>query len=191
MRLFVMLMMCGAFVGCVPAATTPDEDDGADEDGEGGDGDAIVTEKDGDSWVSVVDSRDAMVWQRFDFETRSVVDESADWDLGFSRFNVETAVEVAVLRDQDYAALTQAPADGYTMDNASADPADMETMPGYAFDLWYVYDTMTHVLTADASLVYVVHTPEGNYFKVQMLDYYDEAGTSGYVSMRWAAVAAP
>ena len=47
------------------------------------------------------------------------------------------------------------------------------------------------MLSARPDLVYVVHTPEDSYFKVQILDYYDDAGTAGYLSLRWAPLAPP
>lgn len=182
------IAIVSALAACVPAAEGEDADGG-----EAGADNGIAVEDEGDGvYVTVVDARDEAAWQRFDFESRGEVDESsAAWDLGFSRFNVETRVEVAVLADQEFAGLTRAPADGYVTDGPAVDPADMETMPGYAFDLWYAYDPATHVLAARDDVVYVVRSAEGNYFKVQMLDYYDDAGTSGYVSLRWAAVAAP
>lgn len=36
--------------------------------------------------------------------------------------------------------------------------------------------------------VYVVRTPEGNYFKLEMLGYDDDAGTPGFIRFRWAAL---
>lgn len=189
-----------ALGACIPPAPHGDDaegdggDESSDESGaEGGEGNGVETEDEGDGvYVSVVDARDEASWVRFDFESRRVVGEdSAAWDLGFQRFNIETRVEVAVLEGQDFAGLKKAPADGYITDGEMVDPESMETMPGYAFDLWYAYNPMTHVLTAVEDRVYVVHTPEGGYFKVQMLEYYDDAGTSGYVTLRWAAVEAP
>jgi hypothetical protein len=38
--------------------------------------------------------------------------------------------------------------------------------------------------------VYVVRTVEGNAFKLEIVDYYDEAGTGGLFTIRWAAVTA-
>lgn len=52
---------------------------------------------------------------------------------------------------------------------------------------WYDYDFMTHVLTPKP-VVYVVRTVEGNAFKLEVQGYYDEAGTSGIFTIRWAAL---
>lgn len=182
----LLLAFAAGLAGCLPADDGDDGDDGA------GDGEVIHTEDLGDgSHLTVVDARDETTWQHLDFESGAAVSEdSATWDLGFLRFNVATRVEVASLMNVDFDALTVAPADGYLTD-AETDPADMETMPGYALDLWYDYDHATHVLTARTDVVYVVHSAEGNYFKVQMQDYYDDAGTAGYVSLRWAPIEAP
>jgi hypothetical protein len=48
---------------------------------------------------------------------------------------------------------------------------------------------MTHVLTPRAQ-VYVVRTAEGNAFKLEILAYYDDAGTSGMLTIRWAPLPA-
>lgn len=172
-------------IACVPA------DDGDDDDGGGVDR-GIVTEDQGDgSFITVVDARDEARWKHLDFESRAEVDAASPaWDLGLLRFNIATRVEVAPLAGADFDAVTVAPASGYVGDGDDADPMDMETMPGYAFDLWYAYDMTTHVLTA-RDVLYVVRSAEGNYFKVQLLDYYDDAGTAGYVALRWAPVSAP
>jgi hypothetical protein len=169
---------------CLPAA---DDDDRAIVDK----GIRTVDQGDG-TFISVVDARDDAAFTYLDLESRTEVDgASAAWDLGFLRFNVATHVEVAVLEGADFDALKSAPADGYVADENDPETSMRETMPGYAFDLWYDYDMTTHVLTARADLVYVVHTPEDNYFKVQMLDFYDDAGTSGHVTLRWAPLAPP
>lgn len=57
-----------------------------------------------------------------------------------------------------------------------------------AFQEWYLYDTTTHVLTAKADVLIVRSADGGSYYKVQMLDYYSDAGTSGYPSLRWAEI---
>lgn len=180
------LAMLALFPACTPAAD--DESSAGDDAGERG----IQTEDQGDgSFISVVDARDEAAFVYLDFEGKAEVAAGEAWDLGFARFNVATHVEVAVLMGAAFDEVTAAPADGYVGDAADPETAMQETMPGFAFDLWYDYDPATHVLTARDDLVYVVHTPEGNYFKVQMLDYYDEAGSSGHVTLRWAPLAPP
>lgn len=188
------LAFSALFPACTPAADDGGGDDTASDDSGGpADDNGIKTEDQGDgSFVSVVDARAEGSFNYFDFESRAEVEgDGGEWDLGFQRFNIATHVEVAVLEGARFDELVEAPKDGYVVDAADPETAMQETMPGFAFDLWYDYNPMTHALSARADVVYVVHTPEGNYFKVQMLDYYDEAGTSGYVTLRWAPVAAP
>ncbi len=186
MKLHAALLLL-PLTACLPADTDAvGDDDGGDDD------ETIRTEDLADgSHITVVDARDETTWQRLDFETSAGVGgASPAWDLGFLRFNVATRVAVASLPGADFDALTVAPSDGYLTDEGAGDPADQETMPGYAFDLWYDYDHATHVLTA-RDVVYVVRSAEDHYFKVQMQDYYDDAGTAGYVSLRWAPLAPP
>jgi len=153
--------------------------------------------------IVMFDARDDEAWVYFDVETDSIVERqtpenSGEWDLGLLRFNVSVnggtsgagGVEVAVLRDVAFADVNIAPTTGYVTDNAANGPADMETMPGFAFDLWYDYDISRHVLEPTGA-VYVVRTVEGSYFKVEVLDYYDGAGSPGYLTLLWDPVDPP
>lgn len=124
---------------------------------------------------------------------------SSDWDLAFLRFQIKVnggisgkgGVEVALVNGTPYSSLVKAPASGYVTDQA--DSADSDTDPDYAFlqsGPWYNYNVMTHVLTAKDQ-VYVVRSTTGTYFKLQMTNYYDQAGSSGYPAFRWQTVTAP
>ncbi len=173
-------------------------------DDAGEDGPPVVVEDNGDgSSTVIIDGRDEMAWVYFDLETLIEVEpQSADdsplWDVGILRFNVKANsgtsgsqdVGVAIVEGTPFDTLDQAPADGYAVDEVTVGPEDMEPEPGYAFDLWYDYDMDAHTLKA-RDVVYVVRTVEKNYFKVQMLDYYNDAGTAGYVKFKVAQVAAP
>jgi hypothetical protein len=115
------------------------------------------------------------------------------WDLSAKRFEISLnggstnpagAVRVAVLKGQDFDALTKAPASGYVQDGAAAVFADVEGG-------WYFYDLGVHRLITRTELVYVVQTSTGAYKKLQMLSYYDAAGTPGAISMRVASIDAP
>ena len=179
----------------------------ADDDGEtAGDVDPVVTEElGGGTYKTTLDATDGEAWRYFDFESKSHIlpaDAAADaiWDLGALRFNVKTnggtsgtgGAAVAILEGTSFDAVTEAPADGYVEDSAEgpgvggSEMADVS--PGYAFDNWFDYDMDDHTLSAAADRIYVVRTPEGNHYKVEMLGYYDGAGTPGFVSFRWAAL---
>ncbi len=153
----------------------------------------VTTTEEGDgSFTTVVEATAMDAWVGFDFQSRGEVGETAaSRDLSFKRFEIGVnggtsgtgGVEVAVLPGADFAALTRAPAGGYTTDAASG----LAFMAG---DGWYAYDGTTHVLSA-RDIVYVVKSAEGAYFKLAMIDYYDDAGSSGFPTFHWAPVLAP
>jgi hypothetical protein len=165
--------------------------------------DTRITHTDnGDGTVTTrVDATDESEWVYLDLEARSEVipDDpatSADWDLSFQRFMIRIdggvsgagGMELVVLADVDFDALTEAPAAGYITDRPDGDDEDQD--PDLAFlseGGWYSYDPTTHTLSP-RDLVYVVRSVEGNHYKVEMLDYYDAAGTSGFPAFRWAPI---
>ncbi|MEX1362972.1 MAG: HmuY family protein [Nannocystaceae bacterium] len=118
-----------------------------------------------------------------------------DWDLAFRRFHIKLnggasgggGVEAAIVEDPSFETLSSAPADGYLYDQPDGDDEDDE--PDYVLQDWYDYDIMTHVLTP-APVVYVIRHEDG-YTKLVLDGYYDDAGTSGHPSFRWASVAPP
>ena len=73
------------------------------------------------------------------------------------------------------------------------DGADSNSDVDSAFlkdDGWYLYDLVKHRLQA-RDIVYVVHTGDGAYFKLQPLAYYDAAGNAGVISFDFALVLPP
>ncbi len=123
---------------------------------------------------------------------------TTEWDLAFQRFKIISnsgvsgvgAVEVAVLPGMAFDQVIEAPGLGYQQDlpdgaddNADVDSAFLEG------DGWYSYDLLAHKVTPRSN-VYVVHTPSG-FYKLQLLAYYDQAGTGGKVSFAWARLASP
>ncbi len=150
------------------------------------------------------DATDYDNWVYLDLETDQLVtpatpEDSDEWDMAFQRFNIAVnggtsgtgEVAVARLDDAVYEDVTVAPADGYITDNVVDPVGGMEDIePGYAFDLWFDYDMDEHTLSPTGR-VYVVRTVEQNYFKVEVIDYYDQAGTAGHVTSRIAAIDAP
>jgi len=146
------------------------------------------TDTDTDTYTDVrtveIDATDSTAWVHYAFEG-GLVSPSDPWTLAFQRYTVKVdggssgdgGVEVAVLDGADFDALTEAPDSGWT--------TDAET--GLVFDSWYDYDGTTHVLTA-ADQVFVVREGDGDTFKLEFLDYYDDAGNAGHPSFRWAAL---
>ncbi|MBV1860780.1 MAG: HmuY family protein [Nannocystaceae bacterium] len=153
--------------------------------------------RDGGGHLSTVDASDEVLWVYFDLETGTeleVFDPTEDlrWDLAFRRFHIATnsgvsgsaGSEVALL-SQPFDDVSELPDAGFVVDEADGD--DENEDPDYAFRDWYDYNFMTHVLTPQAQ-TYVVVTGSGNAFKVALERYYDEAGTSGFPTVAWAAL---
>lgn len=200
------LLLSLALAALLPACTESSLADTTDGDELPTDG-PVVTEDLGDgSYESVIDSTSEEAWTYFDFESKGHVepadpDDDEVWDLAALRFNVKSnggtsgkgGVEVAILDGTSFEAVIAVPTDGWISDDAQGpgtggEMANVE--PGYAFDNWFDYNIMDHTLAPKADRVYVVRTPEGNHYKLEMLGFYDEAGTPGYVSFRWAALPA-
>ena len=121
------------------------------------------------------------------------------WDLGFQRFKIKSNggisgsenVLIAVVTDTTFETLTQAPESGYLSDAEDSDDEDEdEDYPFLAPNAWYSYDEETHLLTPK-NQVYVVQSVSGTFFKIQIIDYYDDAGTSGYPKFKWGPLQAP
>ncbi|MBL91728.1 MAG: hypothetical protein CMH56_07960 [Myxococcales bacterium] len=131
--------------------------------------------------------------------TPDTPDDSEEWDLGFQRFKIKSNggisgsrnVVVAMTSEATFDELEEAPAMGYLSD--AEDSEDEGEDPDFAFlapEPWYDYDQETHILTPKDQ-VYIVQSVSGDYFKLQILDYYDDAGTSGYLKFKWATIMAP
>jgi hypothetical protein len=150
---------------------------------------------------TVVDATDEQAWRYLDLDSRRDDGAAARWDLGFSRFRVRTnggasgdgGVQVAALAGQDFDALKRAPDAGFRADQPDG-AEDTDTEPDNAFNSgpedWYDYNVMTHALTPRA-ITYVIASTEGRFYKLRIEDYYDSAGTPGFLSFRWAEIDAP
>jgi heme-binding HmuY-like protein len=160
----------------------------------------VVTQPaDDGTFTTQVDAADGASWVYFSFESGSQVTppdpaSSDTWDLGFQRFHIISnggasgtgGAAVAILTDQEFDAVTTAPGDGYVEDQPDTD--DDDTLANSAFEMgdgWYDYDPATNRLSPRAN-VYVVQTASGAHYKVEILDYYDPAGTSGHPTFAWA-----
>lgn len=185
---------------CAPRLETPN--DGPD----GGMG--PVTNEDGGDGVTItrVDAIDEDLWVYFDFETMAAVEPdtpemSERWDLGFRRFRIKLnggvtgtgGVEIALITDVAFADLSQAPADGYISDLPD-DPADEDLEPEYVMSdgetAWFDYSPITHVLSL-RDHVYVVRSVENTYYKMQIIAYYDDAGSPAKVRFQWSQIPGP
>lgn len=153
------------------------------------------------TFMTRVDASDMTAWRYFSFATASEVTPadpatSPGWDLAFQRFHILSnggvtgsgGAAVAILPGQTLADVTAAPADGYIEDSADGD--DDDTVSEAAFsegDGWYAYDPATNRLSPQPN-VYVVRTGSGAAYALALLDYYDDAGTSGHPLFQWSAL---
>lgn len=194
----LLALALGSVTGCAEdLQSSLGDDDGGDEaHGEGGDGGPqIENEDDGDVVRTTVDATGDAVWIYFDLESRTQVTvadplTSDAWDLAFKRYDIATnggvsgggGMTVAIVEGDDLSVVTSEPSGPWLADAEDGDDANDD--PDYVISGWYDYDFMTHVLSPKP-LVYVVRTPEENAFVVQVVDYYDEAGSSGWMQIEW------
>lgn len=201
--------------GCGDAeATSTDTPDDPAPDGGGNPGpdeggtpvdtsDDPVTEDHGDgTFTTQLDATSEEDWVYWDLDTNTRVstdDPQNDptWDVGVQRFKIITnggsrgsgGVLVAVLAGEDFATLGTAPVDGYQDSAEGEEDSDGAPVEILGWD-WYDYDPINHVLSTKG-LVYVIRSTDGAYYKLDVLGYYDEFGTPGFVSFMWGGVNAP
>ncbi len=115
------------------------------------------------------------------------------WDLSFKRVTVTSnggsgnptgAVKVAVLVNQDWAALTVAPESGYLQDS------DVSVFNGPEGG-WYIYNITNHGVNPNPALSYVVKSSEAKFYKVRFIGYRDAAGTTGHYTLEYQTITAP
>jgi hypothetical protein len=98
---------------------------------------------------------------------------------------------VAALVGESFTEVSAAPEGGYVSDQPDSD--DDNTVADSAFaadDGWYDYDPATNRLSPKP-IVYVVRTTSGAHYKLALLDYYDDAGTSAHPIFSWAEIPPP
>ncbi|MEM6993568.1 MAG: HmuY family protein [Myxococcota bacterium] len=198
---FLLLLPLWALSACAPDLGT-----GGDGDGDGGMvgdmGGPNVAHVDEGAGVllTTVDATSETDWVYLSLADGAQVEPTdpesdATWDIAFLRFHIKmnggvsgsAEVGAAIIEGQAFDDVTDAPSDGYLFDEADGD--DENEDPDYVLREWYGYNIMTHVLTPEM-VVYVIQGREGDY-KLQIENYYDEAGTSGHLQFRWGALDAP
>ena len=186
-------------LGLVLAACAPDLREDYPFDGQGSTGPLVeVTREEDGSALALIDatSKSTQVYFDIDEGRELKTDEALDtnaWDLSFQRFTVTMnggggnpagSVRVAVLQNRPWDSLTVAPAGDYLQDTS-------ETVFNGIHGGWYAYDLSKHRLQPREELLYVVRSSQGQYFKLEMLSYYDAAGTPARPSFRYQRVTAP
>lgn len=155
---------------------------------------------------TVVDATSETAYAYLDLETGlaampSDPFDSEAWDLGFRRYFLITNGGVsgtggcaAARVTAGFDAITEPPSTGYLADALDIEE-DEDTGTDTAFNGgvgsvndWYDYDPATHRLSP-RDVRFVVRSVEGHFFKLEMLGYYDAAGTPGMLRFRWARIA--
>lgn len=203
LRLLPTLLLAGWIAACGPdLRPDPGNPPDPEEPGPGPTNPQLTHVEHGDgTFTTTVDATSSEAWIGLDLDQRTQANGAEDkqWDIAFQRFHIRLrggvsgtgSVEGTILKDVDFAQVSQAPAAGYFTDAADSDDADSN--PDTVFetgDAWYSYDPTTHKLTPRPQ-VYVVRSDQGAYFKVQLLAYYDAAGTPAMLQFRWGPVQPP
>lgn len=194
----VILLLALALPACAPDLREEFPFDGASRTG----GARIVHEEQGGGVVfTLVDASEEEAWVYLDLDSRRELDvgealEGQAWDLAFQRFKIISnggvsgpgATEIAAVEGASFGDVQRPPASGFKAD--APDGSDSNSDLDSAFlegDGWYYYDLGAHRLTP-REVVYVVRTGEHRAYKLHMLGYYDEAGSSARVSFEWAEI---
>jgi hypothetical protein len=193
------LLLVTVLAGALQSACAEDLDEGlepppAEEEP------VVVEDLGGGVLQARVDARDEMQWIYLSLQQGKAVpvEEEGDamaWDLALQQFNLKLNggasgsgnSAVALLRGAVFDDVAAVPAEAmFLTDQPDANGDGVEEYVMSTGDTaWYDYNFTTHVLTPK-DLVYVVRGADGSYYKLEMLDYYDAAGTVHYPTFRWA-----
>ncbi|HVG61941.1 MAG TPA: HmuY family protein [Hyalangium sp.] len=197
------LLLTGCLAACGPDLQPEPGPPGGAGPGEVPAGVPLSHQDKGDgTFVTTVDASSSEKWIGLDLDHRQEANAAEDklWDIAFQRFHIRVRggasgtgnVAVAVLPDVNLAQVSQAPAERYTTDAADGDDSNSELDTAFetAAEGWYSYNVGTHKLSP-RERVYVIRTDEGAFFKVQILEYYDSAGTPAILQVHWGSVQPP
>jgi hypothetical protein len=186
-----------AVAACAPSIRPEDVDAGPPSDAEDGSivptGKVTTVDRGGGVSDTLVDATSETDWTYLDLDTGREDVAPGAWDLGFRRQWIASnggvsggaGVEVAILPGVDFPGVIEPPTTGWAVDAPDGDDANPE--PDYVLNTWYDYNADTHVLSPKPE-IYAVRTSGGAVIKLQILAYYDPAGTSAWFLLRWAAL---
>lgn len=174
---------------------------------------ACVAASSGGVTTLTVRATSSIAWTRCDLADGSLVtDTSTRWDLSFQRFKIATAGGTSAAasggackaNQTNFDAVNQVSTLGgvaapncplFSLDqilSAESGGAGGSSTSSYsgsiAFQEWYNYNIFGHTLTAKSDVYVVRSSDSSRYYKVQMLDYYSAAGTSGYPKLRYKEI---
>lgn len=160
----------------------------------------INHERDGDGYKSKIDASDRGSWVYLDLDERAYpaadAKQEGAWDLALRR--VKLRLNGGISGKSNVAGKFVEGSDAFDkMKNSPGGPfetdkkgkSDPSTDPfgedGMVFGFWYDYASEGHVVTPKPR-AYVIQSNKGAIFKLQILDYYNAAKTSGHYTIRWS-----
>lgn len=162
-----------------------------------------TTDEGGGVFHTRVNASDMEAWVYMSFTDGSQVmpttpETDLGWDVALQRYKIKVNGGVSgagqggmALGVGPFDALTTAPTEGFVTDTVDGD--DDNTDPDWAMVQlgdWYDYDGASHTLSPK-DVVFVIRRADGSAVKLQMLDYYDDAGSSGHPEFRWGQLSTP
>jgi hypothetical protein len=192
------LLTASVLQGCAP--TLEPASPGTDSDAPQDTGDSIINVDTGDTsaWVrgTMVNATDYKQWIFLDLETGETFTDinEESWDVAIRRYIFalrggvlgKGKVMAVPLPGQVFDDLSMAPPSGYVTDQPDTNDDGVDE---YVLGSWYDYDPTTHILSP-ADIVYAIQADEDHY-RFQVLDYYNDVGTSGYPSFQWGPIDGP
>ncbi|MDX1957545.1 MAG: HmuY family protein [Leptospiraceae bacterium] len=160
---------------------------------------------------TLVNAKNENLVVKFDFLTRSQINDDSIWDIGFERFKIKTNSGktnsngkggACYLGQGNFSSITSSSANGCPQDKFLGDSdasvnvsSSIGTAPSN-FGQGYVgsqimsnwYDYSIGFLKASDRVYAVRSSDESKIFALQFLDYYDSAGTSGYITFKWKEI---
>lgn len=164
----------------------------------------ISHEKDGSGYKSKIDASDREAWVFLDLDERvypaADANEQGDWDLAIRRVKLRLNGGISGTSDvagkfvdgkDAFDNMNKSPEGPFETDKkGNGDPSsDPFGEDGLVFGFWYDYQSEGHVVTPKPR-AYVIQSNKGEIFKLQILDYYNAARTSGHYTIRWAKLPA-
>ena len=150
-----------------------------------------------------IDASSREAWAYFSFSSGGPVTisdptTSTEWDIGFQRFKIRVNCGtsgpgkggVVNMGAADFDSVTTAPTEGYVVDemlkweHPGMPPIEYSGNP--AMKDWYEMKGGMPPLLVSKKEVFVIRTADGKYVKMQILDYYDKEGRSGFITFKYA-----
>lgn len=154
--------------------------------------------------TTVLNASDKTQWVYLDLDDRAypAVDAQGKgaWDLAFRRVKIHlnggihgdgNVQGTFVEGEGTFDATTQVPKGPFETDTAiEQDPnTDPFGEAGLLFGFWYDYAPVGHVVTPKPR-AYVIQSNKGALFKLQILDYYNEAKSPAIITIKWSRLPA-